>query len=59
MRSRWGIPSGLSGTVFRELEIQAEQDSQLGAARMSYKDPKHSGHKAHGPDDECQLVAKQ
>jgi hypothetical protein len=30
----------------------------VGAA-MSYKEPKHSGRKAHEPADECQLIAKQ
>jgi hypothetical protein len=41
------------------LKIQAERDSQLGAARMSDKDPKHSGRKTRALADECQLIAKQ
>jgi hypothetical protein len=48
-----------SAPYFVSWEIQAERDWKLGAARMSYKDPKHSGRKAHGPADECQLIAKQ
>ena len=26
---------------------------------MSYRNPKHSGRKAHAPADKCQLIAKQ
>ena len=58
-------PSGLGGGLlpvcpyFRSWEIQAERDWKLGAARMSYKDPKHSGRKARGAADESQLIAKQ
>ena len=44
---------------FGSWEIQAERDWKLGAARMSYKDPKDFGRKAHGPAEECQLIAKQ
>ncbi len=58
-KSRRGKGLFPSSPYFESREIHAERDWKLGAARKSYKEPKHSGRKAHGPADECQLIAKQ
>jgi hypothetical protein len=58
-RSWWTRKPEVEPSHFRKMARERAVKSKAKEAAMSYKEPIPSGRKAHGPADECQLIAKQ